>query len=279
MKLTRHLTALLLFLFALGSASNAQAQAGAIVSDWPKQSVVVENGAPAMKFVSKDGSVAVLYLRKHGDEDSIALAVVDWDTLKFRPGWMYFTASRIVFESDDSKDRSFDISNTEARLKLHMGRQRCFTIKVSGKEKRFLVAFIPKLNEPYGKHQDPALAVINRLPGDFNSVVVELRQEAAKLTGKPDELVTAKTASDLGTQPRDQAAKAFIEITSEPSGAEIYVDGAFSGSTPSRLSLTAAEHVIQVLRPGFKEWERRILVDSPSVKTVNAILEKQPPGQ
>ncbi len=236
----------------------------------------MENGAPAMKFVSRDGSIAYLYLRKYGSEDAIALAVVDWDTLALRKGWMYFTARKIVFESDDSKDRSFDISNTEARLKLHLGRQRCFVIKVSGKEKRFLVAFIPKLPEPYGKHQDPALEVINRLTSDFSGVVAELQREAARLTSKANESLTAKTPSDLSGQPQNQETKGFIEISSEPSGAEIYVDGVFTGSTPSRLSLTAAEHVIRVLRPGFKEWERRIVVDGAGARSVNAILEKQP---
>jgi hypothetical protein len=237
----------------------------------------MDNGSIAMKFVSKDGSVAYLYLRKLGNEDAIALAVVDWDTLKFRPGWMYFTAGRIVFESDDKKDRSFEISLAEARLKVNRGRQRSFVIKVAGKEKRFMVAFIPKLNEPYGKHQDPALAVIERLAGDFDGVVSELRQEAARLMQGSDKLESAKNASGLSTETQNSEAKASVEISSEPTGAEIFVDGVFSGSTPSKLSLTAAEHVIRVVRPGFKIWERQILVDSASVKTVNAILEKQSP--
>jgi S1-C subfamily serine protease len=69
--------------------------------------------------------------------------------------------------------------------------------------------------------------------------------------------------------------KAVVEITSEPSGAEISVDGVFTSSTPSKLSLSIGEHSIRVSRPGFKEWERRIGVEAGSSKTLNAILEKK----
>src|SRR6185295_13618055 len=66
-----------------------------------------------------------------------------------------------------------------------------------------------------------------------------------------------------------------VEITSEPSGSEIFVDGVFSSSTPSKLSLSIGEHSIRVSRPGFKDWERRVGVEAGSSKTLNAILEKK----
>ncbi len=68
--------------------------------------------------------------------------------------------------------------------------------------------------------------------------------------------------------------KTLTEISSEPTGAEIYIDGVFASSTPSKLSLTIGEHTIKVARPGYKEWERKVLVDANSAKTINAILEK-----
>jgi S1-C subfamily serine protease len=75
------------------------------------------------------------------------------------------------------------------------------------------------------------------------------------------------------TAPPEQ--RPLTEVTSEPSGAEIYLDGVFTSSTPSKLSLSIGEHTIRVSRPGFKDWERRIVVDAGSSKTVNAILEKK----
>lgn len=69
--------------------------------------------------------------------------------------------------------------------------------------------------------------------------------------------------------------KVVVGITSEPSGSEISVDGVFTSSTPSKLSLSIGEHSIRVSRPGFKDWERKITVDANSAKTINAILEKK----
>lgn len=73
--------------------------------------------------------------------------------------------------------------------------------------------------------------------------------------------------------------KTAVTITSEPVGAEISVDGQFDSSTPSKLLLTAGEHTVQVSRPGFKPWERKITVEPGAEKTLNALLESdQPPA-
>lgn len=75
----------------------------------------------------------------------------------------------------------------------------------------------------------------------------------------------------------NSAARTLVEITSEPAGAEIYVDGNFDSSTPSRIFLPPGEHTIKVIRPGFKDWERKISIETGSSKTLNAILEKNIP--
>ena len=69
--------------------------------------------------------------------------------------------------------------------------------------------------------------------------------------------------------------KVTLEVNSEPAGAEIYVDGNFDSSTPSKLLLSPGEHTVKVTRPGFKDWERKIVVEAGTVKSLNAILEKK----
>jgi S1-C subfamily serine protease len=71
--------------------------------------------------------------------------------------------------------------------------------------------------------------------------------------------------------------KISSQITSEPSGAEIYVDGKYVGSTPSKLNLTPGEHVIRVVRPGYKDWERTVTIDGGTTPSFNAVLELVPP--
>lgn len=66
-----------------------------------------------------------------------------------------------------------------------------------------------------------------------------------------------------------------VKITSEPSGADIEVDGGYEGSTPSDLVLAPGEYIIRVARPGFKAWERKVILKAGSAKTFNAILEQE----
>jgi S1-C subfamily serine protease len=70
--------------------------------------------------------------------------------------------------------------------------------------------------------------------------------------------------------------KVSSQITSEPTGAEIYVDGKLVGSTPSKINLSIGEHTIRIVRPGFKEWQRIIQIDVGSEPTFNALLERVP---
>ncbi len=65
-----------------------------------------------------------------------------------------------------------------------------------------------------------------------------------------------------------------VSINSEPDGAEIYIDDGYEGSTPTQMSLPAGEHVIKVTRPGYKDWERKVVLRPGGTRTYNAILEK-----
>jgi len=67
-------------------------------------------------------------------------------------------------------------------------------------------------------------------------------------------------------------AKAKLEIQSEPNGADIEVDGAFMGNTPSVLELPPGEHVVRVKKSGYKTWERKLKLTGGSVK-LNPQLE------
>ncbi len=69
------------------------------------------------------------------------------------------------------------------------------------------------------------------------------------------------------------ATNAQLEITSNPAGGEISVDGNFVGDTPSELSVAAGVHTITIAKHGYKSWERKLTVSSGKV-TVVAELEQ-----
>ena len=69
-------------------------------------------------------------------------------------------------------------------------------------------------------------------------------------------------------------ASAKLKLESDPSGADIEVDGSFVGNTPSDVQVLEGEHTITVKKAGFKEWERKMKVSGGSNIHLNAELEK-----
>jgi hypothetical protein len=66
-----------------------------------------------------------------------------------------------------------------------------------------------------------------------------------------------------------------VEVFSEPSGADIMLDGDFVGNTPSILKVRPGIRYLNLLLPGFKPWEQLLTLD-PGGKliTIRGTLEK-----
>jgi PEGA domain len=76
-----------------------------------------------------------------------------------------------------------------------------------------------------------------------------------------------KPAAPTQTAVESQASSnAEVAIASTPAGAEIEVDGAFVGSTPSTITVTTGDHSITVKKTGFAPWERTIKVSGGKVQ-------------
>ncbi len=83
-----------------------------------------------------------------------------------------------------------------------------------------------------------------------------------------EELARARTQANLKTsavpepapeasKPGD-AAKASVNISSTPSGADIEVDGSFVGNTPSKFDFAAGKRQIRISKPGHRSWMRHL---------------------
>jgi len=70
-------------------------------------------------------------------------------------------------------------------------------------------------------------------------------------------------------------AQASISIDSTPAGADIEIDGAFVGNTPSTISVVPGSHQIAVKKKGFADWARTLNVTGGSIH-LNADLDQQP---
>ncbi|MFZ0640261.1 MAG: trypsin-like peptidase domain-containing protein [Candidatus Acidiferrales bacterium] len=78
--------------------------------------------------------------------------------------------------------------------------------------------------------------------------------------------------AETGKQP---SGSAVVNVTSDPAGADIYVDGAFVGNTPSVLHLSTGTHAIKIQSTGKKAWERQLEVLKDSKVTLSAALDPQ----
>lgn len=90
--------------------------------------------------------------------------------------------------------------------------------------------------------------------------------DRSKFMDKPMVDVAAFTAVQMAT----------VNVTSAPAGAEVEVDGNFSGNAPSTLSLPVGEHTIRITKTGFQPWERKLKLSGGSV-SLNADLEAAKP--
>jgi hypothetical protein len=110
----------------------------------------------------------------------------------------------------------------------------------------------------------------NNDAGDLKKRVDE---SLAKLKNAPPETPPPGTA---GTPPA--ATQASLTVDSTPAGADIEVDGAFVGNTPSTVSVAPGSRQITVKKKGFTDWTKTLNVTGGAIH-LNAELEQEPPKQ
>ncbi len=67
-----------------------------------------------------------------------------------------------------------------------------------------------------------------------------------------------------------------VSISSDPDGAEIFVDEKFHGNTPAMLKLTTGSHVIVLKFPGHADWRRTLEVLKSSKTSLKGTLDPAP---
>lgn len=99
----------------------------------------------------------------------------------------------------------------------------------------------------------------------------------APATGTPGGAAAATTSAPA--QPAasllNAPEQAAIDFNSNPSGADILIDGSFVGNTPSTLRVSPGRHAIEVRQAGYRAWTRNMVVDPGSHPSIRANLEKE----
>jgi hypothetical protein len=98
---------------------------------------------------------------------------------------------------------------------------------------------------------------------------------AAPAVAVPENSPVAQIASaSASTATVGNVEHAKVEIISLPDGADVFLNDAFVGNTPSLFKLPEGKHRIRVTKGGFKRWEKEITVLGGSELKLVATLEK-----
>ena len=106
---------------------------------------------------------------------------------------------------------------------------------------------------------------------DREFIPVGVKTDVTKGSEDKNETANNKvTTAALAPEP----SKGTVNVTSNPTGADVLVDGEFVGNSPAALKLSSGKHTVQVKMSGYKEWTKDISVQSGSEVQLTANLEK-----
>lgn len=88
----------------------------------------------------------------------------------------------------------------------------------------------------------------------------DTKLDMARLQGGPAALAAASLVPAAAA-----ANTASLQIDSSVPGADIEIDGAFAGNTPSTLSVAPGQHTIAVKKKGYTDWTRTMNVNGTAV--------------
>ncbi|MFZ0883533.1 MAG: trypsin-like peptidase domain-containing protein [Candidatus Acidiferrales bacterium] len=98
--------------------------------------------------------------------------------------------------------------------------------------------------------------------------LAQLLQRFYPVSSAPQETASSVPATLVGV--------GNLQINSDPSGSEIYIDGNFVGQTPSTIPVSAGRHKILLKSSGRKSWERDMEVLNGGELTLHPVLEQSP---
>jgi hypothetical protein len=108
---------------------------------------------------------------------------------------------------------------------------------------------------------------------DREFVPVGVKTDVAKGSdATPDQ--RAKTSEGNASGTPSEPAKGTVNVSSNPSGADVSVDGEFVGNSPAVLKISPGKHTITVKLSGYRDWSKEMTVQPDSEVQLTANLEK-----
>ncbi len=105
--------------------------------------------------------------------------------------------------------------------------------------------------------------LLEEMAGDDDTFNAGQQDSVAERKSSKDVRLSVKkregNVSTTVVEPANKAvASAVLKMQTNPQGAEVYVDGAYVGKTPSDFSVTAEKHEVMVKLAGYGDWKAQL---------------------
>ena len=108
---------------------------------------------------------------------------------------------------------------------------------------------------------------------NFEKALLDDLQARARQAGEADLDRGIRQISEA-PEPATNAPQPQLAITSEPSGAEIEINGEFIGNTPTTVTAKEGSVTVVVKKAGYQPWQRTLKLSSGDKRTLQADLIK-----
>lgn len=203
-------------------------------------------------------------------------------------GKLSVDADWIRFLKDNEKEEYFSIPSTSVK--------ELFYSRVSGRRIKTAILVSPLLLFSKGKKHYMTMtfddggsqvgAVEFRLDKKNYRGVLRALEQVAGVTAKFDqegvkaeEEGFAAAEEEVGAEDTTDVAQnerlATLEITSQPEGADIEINGAFAGMTPRSKQVKPGQYEVVITKQGFKSWRRTFEVGQGEAFPITVQLEEE----
>ena len=117
----------------------------------------------------------------------------------------------------------------------------------------------------------------NAAPSPAPNAAPGAPESAPSPTSTPAPPPNAAPTGSSTVVPSGSDEVASVQLSSDPTGAEITIDGSYVGNTPSLIKLKPGTHSIRMTLPGYAPWVRSIETATGESRNFAATLEKTSP--
>ena len=143
---------------------------------------------------------------------------------------------------------------------------------LSEESKRVLAYAVEESERFSHKHVGSEHLVLGLLREEQSFAAELLREQGVQLATVREKIASPEFAARESASARREVS--IVSIMSDPTGAEIEIDGKYLGNTPAEVPLLVGEREIRLSKGGYQTWERKLLVLPQARQNIKAELVK-----